>query len=858
MGAPLSMYGLLQKIQQLREPTSQRSGDMSMLYVLVLYDNKKHPSIARDIEQNLRHYHRMTGKHVLFFVPFEDFPADLTSGLDQWLDPKAWGGQYSALLNPYRSNQYNPDHEPSFSVSRLAQNLEISDELPCIVVSEDISGTKYFVVPLSENDMTYKLVGDVLQEMTDGANNIKKGLITFGRLNLRNQQYRTLIARSTLAEVWLKSYVQQNESGVVQRLNQLILAYEQLQHEYAELERMTEALAGAHDLQLYDKHDELIHRGMQIWDVLKDVNRRLEAQRRQLAPARQFLNEPWDALEPESLKYWRTANQIMQAIESLHISDDITYAPLIAVLCQLIELEWNYSFVHVIRAALGIQLPLYFAKFDGGIEYKDSCIQSGKKSIAFNKVYEKNKWIPPGMGESRNVFNTALIKPENLTPRIQVNNEMAKVFTRNVANELTQILLLMEKINVYRNNASHGGRTLHQTDFVHVCKLINSLGLYMSLFIELKLYYRGDTYQDIIDKSTNHQALVRAFNHASAADQIAILEYAWQSKRSTWHAFVLACLPIDECDLFLHTDADFIHTHHLLVTQIHPVLTITCDQAAVKQMIQTDIAKVLGTNIATYVSFSAQLSSWNDVTFWFAPLLASSAQACEFVVQVLPRFDTATVQYAFDRMPEELRADVLRKAWREYKDTKTIDMFRKLDSDMLLMFVQSLPPTQKKHSDVFLLQIAFTDRDVLPREFLHLSGESKDELVRNAWLGRDQHWIPYIASVMSSVDYEFLYTVFDVPEQEHATVENAVVHLQEMARQHSYHLGTPMTRAQLVDVLIRHMRYAESTDYLDSVFLKLSRDEQVAVLDYSQELMKIESSGRWKKFWQRHAPHVGQ
>ena len=112
--------------------------------------------------------------------------------------------------------------------------------------------------------------------------------------------------------------------------------------------------------------------------------------------------------------------------------------------------------------------------------------------------------------------------------------------------------------------------------------------------------------------------------------------------------------------------------------------------------------------------------------------------------------------------------------------------------------------------------------------------------------------IAYVARVVSPVDYEFLYSVFDVPEHEHATVENAVVHLQEMAIQDSTSLGTPRTRSQLVEMLIRHMSWASSTDYLDAVFSKLTADEQAAVLARAHELMQVEISGKWRRFWQAY------
>lgn len=812
MGAPLSMYGLLQRMKA----NDRRLHLPFQLYVLVLYDNKKHPSIARDIEQNLREYHKMTGEYVLFFVPFEDFPADLTSGLGQWLTPEAWGEQYPAILNPYRSDQYNPDQEPSFSVSRLAQELEISNQLPCIVVSEDIFRQVYFVVPLSENEMTYTNVGDVLRDMKNNARDIQDGYMNFVRMRRNNQQYRTLIASKRFLDVWQQAYVQRNPSDAVQKLNRLMEAYKQLQHEYAELARMNAELTDEHDLELYTYHDKQIQSGKEIWDLLHDTKRRLERQRPDLANARQVLNQPWEALEPVSLKYWRTANEIIQAIEMLHISDDITYAPLIAVLCQLIELEWNYSFVHVIRAALGIQLPQSFAKCDFD-NLTSGIIRSGAKTINFNKQdrrqgIDTDKWIPPGMGESRIVFDTAFNNPAHFNPDLYVDEHLKHVFIRNVNVQLRDLLNLMEQITNYRNDASHGGRVLDSRDFVDVCHLINRLGKYMSLFIELKVHYRGDTYQDIIDKMTNHHALVRAFNHASDYDQIAILEYAWQSKKSLWHAFVLACLPTNECDLFLHTDADFIRTHHSLIMQIHGVITITCDRAAVRQIIQADIAKVLGTNIVTYVSFSAQLSSWDDVAFWFAPLLASSsAQACEFVIAMIPRFDTAEFHRAFGQLPAQLQINVL-WTWPILHD----------DATSLVSF------------------------------FLLLSDESKDDVQDKSWLTRDKRWIAYVASVMSPVDYEFLYSVFDVPEHERATVENAVVHLQEMAIQDSTSLGTPRTRSQLVEMLIRHMSWASSTDYLDAVFSKLTADEQAAVLARAHELMQVEISGKWRRFWQAY------
>jgi hypothetical protein len=125
------------------------------------------------------------------------------------------------------------------------------------------------------------------------------------------------------------------------------------------------------------------------------------------------------------------------------------------------------------------------------------------------------------------------------------------------------------------------------------------------------------------------------------------------------------------------------------------------------------------------------------------------------------------------------------------------------------------------------------------------------ELMKYSWLARNQRWVVYIASVMSPVDYAFLFNVFDIPAHERDAVENAVAQLQAAALQHSYRLGTPKTREQLVNILITYMLYAQSTDYLDAAFPWLSGDEQARVLVRAHELVQMEISGKWKRFVQK-------
>ncbi len=123
--------------------------------------------------------------------------------------------------------------------------------------------------------------------------------------------------------------------------------------------------------------------------------------------------------------------------------------------------------------------------------------------------------------------------------------------------------------------------------------------------------------------------------------------------------------------------------------------------------------------------------------------------------------------------------------------------------------------------------------------------------MKYSWLARNQRWVVYIASVMSPVDYAFLFNVFDIPAHERDAVENAVAQLQAAALQHSYRLGTPKTREQLVNILITYMLYAQSTDYLDAAFPWLSGDEQARVLVRAHELVQMEISGKWKRFVQK-------
>ncbi|RZK13244.1 MAG: hypothetical protein EOO46_00105 [Flavobacterium sp.] len=153
----------------------------------------------------------------------------------------------------------------------------------------------------------------------------------------------------------------------------------------------------------------------------------------------------WQNIEQSTRNYLKSANIIYnQYSEMLGKHND--YSIYTFPLCKAFEQEINLSVVQLMRREFGVPMPTYFCKHDPGkdnipITPLEKVVQNPRE-IFLNKAIN-NKWIAPGLGESRIAFTSLqLQKPLFAT-------DWASVKKLTVLNEHWKI------IQRVRNNTAH-------------------------------------------------------------------------------------------------------------------------------------------------------------------------------------------------------------------------------------------------------------------------------------------------------------------------------------------------------------------------------------------------------------------
>lgn len=170
-----------------------------------------------------------------------------------------------------------------------------------------------------------------------------------------------------------------------------------------------------------------------------------------------FLGIEREYLEDDTYQMLITAQKVLELFERkdwklqriLGQDENFDYTSVGICLTKLFEREINLSLVHWIRKELGIQLPIFFNKFDNLVRNAsyvplNANIQN-PRAIDFNKRnFKTGRWIAPGIGESKLCF-TSMINDNHYLNNLEYFNK----------SEINFLLPRWRNIVELRNKCAH-------------------------------------------------------------------------------------------------------------------------------------------------------------------------------------------------------------------------------------------------------------------------------------------------------------------------------------------------------------------------------------------------------------------
>lgn len=191
-----------------------------------------------------------------------------------------------------------------------------------------------------------------------------------------------------------------------------------------------------------------------------------------------------DYLDKQSLIDYKTALTVYTLLPKDDKNNN-DYSSAIICLSKMFEHEINLSIVQWIRNQLDIDLPQFYNCYQNSPKKTASYMIDGKKTD-FNKPNwqdGRNSWIPPGMGETRNVLKEMIRKNELDFPKIE------GLELNNIVND--KIYEQWTNLNRIRNKCAHAGTILNKSDYERVKGNVDFLiqnSWFQNLF-KLKKYF---------------------------------------------------------------------------------------------------------------------------------------------------------------------------------------------------------------------------------------------------------------------------------------------------------------------------------------------------------------------------------
>ena len=376
-------------------------------YALILHDPHIHNNFHEFLENQFEMLDQITGEELLFFA--------MTTPPKKWFE-KATSRDY---MNLDWSMQHIADKKTEAVLGGVLTSLGLSMQyLPCAIVTTDMRAKNWHVIRLNE-----KTINPILFELGTWANlnGDTKALPNF----INNIPLVSVNSPNRLSELLSPSVSAKysNVNSVAKKLNNQNLKSiedtiqkcrnflcEDDSQNLDHLENLDKVMLGLFYLQACGFDSNIDDNG------LPEIQEHLD---------------PDSQLIYKSLRSWiNYANQFR--------SGDFDYSPGIVSAAKIFEIEQSKSIVHWARSVMGVDLPLYYCKYD---PKAGPCTVGNDFVIDYN-FQKKGIWIPPSLGQGLDGIRN-LIKNSNSIPG---------GYEKNIFRELFECV---DSIVPLRNPAAH-------------------------------------------------------------------------------------------------------------------------------------------------------------------------------------------------------------------------------------------------------------------------------------------------------------------------------------------------------------------------------------------------------------------
>jgi hypothetical protein len=427
------------------------------LFAIILADPVKDPIFYDELQKNFSYYNQLTGSKFLFFSIVKDLKSDNSSQENKsfriFNDPEAYKQDHAA------------EHiqDSNIAIHAICNVLGIEyDETPCLIVSDNLEFGEYFKLTtnvekleqqlallrsLSENlysHSSYSQLSGILKKFYKGNayfREIERLRTDKNSLKILSELLQAISSENIFDDKNLFKFTQELKATIkhshviplkenlietISLLDCLMIAPKFSNNE----EQRTARLIQPDIPKLKNKKIWRFNISKRLSSLKKssekeenfklrkpyDPSIMLKTESRKIHNIGQTLSRDWNNVQASSKNYLKTASIIFNQLNEL-LEDTEDYSIYTLPLCKSFETEINLSIVQLLRRELGIAMPTYFSKYCPAMNElpvkPSELFVNNPREIPMNRLHN-GRWLPPGLGESRLVFNTLRIGKPNL------------------------------------------------------------------------------------------------------------------------------------------------------------------------------------------------------------------------------------------------------------------------------------------------------------------------------------------------------------------------------------------------------------------------------------------------------------
>ena len=459
-----------------------RAVNQFSLFAFILHDPESHPEFDQYLNRVFEELDRTTRDKLIFFA--------LVNPDKKWLENRRNRTFHKALNRfEYYAGEIHcnllPDSDPAASAYALAWALNIpSDDLPVILITDDLRSSNFLHVSTSVNDVKVQLeeLGKYAQtyRRRSGEYNFDLRRIQ-GFENATSNEYTFRLPRTkesfaeTLSNIMSFISLSKNRDELHDEftLQQIESVIKELQEKLRRSQNAPEK---------FDSEvSEFDYYAIYLANLISFLPRRRRADFE--------LGINLDYLEPESCRMLKTAMKVKEFLDDPNQYmpqmrfEEFDFSPSAICFAKFFEREVNLSFVHWIRRYLGVRLPRYFDRVDPdkrALYTPENILFREPTPIDFN-AGNYHSWRPPSLGQSQLSLTSLSQKEVFITNFHYVSQE-----------NVVRLLELWHDFKNIRNNAAHP-RMINRRELdrmVRILTKMNDMHIF-SAMKDMKKYFSG-------------------------------------------------------------------------------------------------------------------------------------------------------------------------------------------------------------------------------------------------------------------------------------------------------------------------------------------------------------------------------